>query len=90
VKIGTVTIPGATGAAFSADGKKFAVRQYKNAAIYRVTNNDLTAAIKKAPIGFNMPSQKQGEAIAFSPTGSTLILSSEGAYSPVLKQISPV
>ena len=32
MKIGKVTIPGATGAAFSADGSKFVVRQYKNAA----------------------------------------------------------
>jgi hypothetical protein len=89
-KIGTVTIPGATGAAFSADGKKFAVRQYKNAAIYRVTGNDLTAAIKTTPVSFTMPSQRQGEAITFGPTGTTLVLSSEGEYTPVLSQISPV
>jgi hypothetical protein len=90
VKIGTVTIPGATGASFSADGKKFAVRQYKNAAIYRVAGNDLAAAIKTAPVAFTMPSQRQGEAITFGPTGTTLILSSEGQYTPVLTQISPV
>jgi hypothetical protein len=89
VKIGTVTIPGATGAAFSADGKKLVVRQYKNAALYSVTNNDVTAAIKKTPIGFAMPSQKQGEAITFAPGGKAFVLTSEGAHTPVLTQISP-
>jgi hypothetical protein len=90
VKIGTVTITGATAADFSADGKKLVVRQYKNAAIYRVTNGDVAAAIKTTPVTFNMPSQRQGEAITFGPTGTTLILSSEGQFTPVLTQISPV
>jgi hypothetical protein len=89
VKVGTVTIPGATGAAFSTDGKKFVVRQYKNAALYSVTNNDVTAAIKKAPVAFAMPSQKQGEAITFAPGGKAFVLTSEGARTPVLNLISP-
>jgi hypothetical protein len=90
VKVGTVTIPGATGAAFSADGTKFAVRQYKNAALYRVTGGNLTAAIHTTPTALAMPSQRQGEAITFGPTGTTLILSSEGANTPVLTQKSPI
>ncbi|MDQ1646879.1 MAG: hypothetical protein QOJ50_3063 [Cryptosporangiaceae bacterium] len=90
VKIGTVTVTGATAADFSPDGKKFVVRQYKNAAIYRVANNNVAAAIKTAPVAFAMPSQRQGEAITFGPTGTTLILSSEGQYTPVLTMISPV
>jgi hypothetical protein len=90
VKVGTVTIPGATGAAFSADGTKFVVRQYKNAAVYKITDNDLTAAIKTVPVALAMPSQLQGEAITFNPTGTQLVLSSEGQYAPVLTQTSPV
>jgi hypothetical protein len=89
-KVGVVTIPGATGAAFSPDGTKFVVRQYKNAAMYKVVNKDLTAAIKTVPASFYMPAQRQGEAITFSPTGKSVVLSSEGEYSPVLSQISPL
>jgi hypothetical protein len=88
-KIGTVSIPGATGAAFSSDGTKFVVRQYKNAAIYKVTGNDLAAATKTAPLAIAMPSQRQGEAVTFGAKGGTLVLTSEGQYSPVLTQTLP-
>jgi len=87
-KIGTVTIPGATGASFSTDGKKMVVRQYRNAALYTVNNGDLTAAIKTTPVSLTMPSQLQGEAITFAPGSSTFVLSSEGQYAPTLSQIS--
>jgi hypothetical protein len=90
IKIGTVVIPGATGAAFSADGKRLVVRQYKNAAIYTVAGGDVTAAIKTPPVQFNMPSQAQGESITFGPDGSSLVMTSEGVNSPVLEQNSPV
>lgn len=88
-KIGTVVIPGATAADFSADGTRLVVRQYKNAAIYTVTNRDVTAAIKTVPVQFNMPSQAQGESITFDTDNSTLIMTSEGINTPVLTQQSP-
>lgn len=89
VKVGTVTIPGATGAAFSSDGKRFVVRQYKNAALYTVSNNNLTAAIGTTPVAFNLPSQSQGESIGFGLYDSTLILTSEGQFAPVLYMATP-
>jgi hypothetical protein len=89
-KIGTVTIPGATGAAFSPDGKRLVVRQYKNAAMYSISNGNVAAAVKTRPVAFNMPSQTQGESISFGPTSATLILTSEGKHTPVLTQKSPI
>jgi hypothetical protein len=89
VKIGHVAIPGATGMAFNADGTKLVIRQYKNAALYKVTNGDVVGAVKKAPIAFAMPSQRQGEAITFGPNGTTFVLTSEGARTPVLTQAVP-
>jgi hypothetical protein len=88
-KIGTVTIPGATGAAFSTDGKRLVVRQYKNAAVYTVKDGNVTAAVKTKPVAFNMPSQSQGESISFGAGNATLVLTSEGKHTPVLTQRLP-
>jgi hypothetical protein len=57
--------------------------------LYTVNNGDLSAAVKTKPANLTMPSQMQGEAITFAPSGSEFVLSSEGQYAPTLATTDP-
>ena len=71
----------ATGASFSADGTVFAVRTYTDAYLWRVTDGDLGAALRSAPVRLALPGQPQGEGIAVD--GHDLLLDSERVGSVV-------
>ncbi|SHF63948.1 hypothetical protein SAMN05443575_0510 [Jatrophihabitans endophyticus] len=67
----------ATGAAFSTDGRLFAVRTYTDAYVWRVgAGGDLAAALRATPTRVALPAQPQGEGIAI--VGRRLLVDSEG------------
>ncbi|MDX6374012.1 MAG: hypothetical protein QOD98_3000 [Nocardioidaceae bacterium] len=70
-------LPIATDGAFLPDGKQFVVRNYAVAAVY-----DFPSLEKVDQ--FQLPSQQQGEGLAVDTDGS-LLLSSEGVHSDVLR-----
>lgn len=72
----------ATGAAFSPDGRRFAVRTYSGAFVWAVRGGDLAAALRTRPVAVTLPPQRQGEGVALDAGG--LLLDSEGVGSAVL------
>lgn len=101
-KIGSVTIaptatPGGykgtegskavTGGSVSADGTVAALRTYSDVYLYSAPDGDIASALTTTtPVRVPLPSQPQGEAIAFTPDGD-LISGSEangGALPPLL------
>lgn len=83
VRVGQLPVPEATAAAFSPDGDLFVVRNYRSAFVWAVADDDLAVALRLRPTVFTLPTQPQGEGLAFTPAGNTLVLSSEGADSLV-------
>jgi hypothetical protein len=74
-------LPIATDGAFLADGKHLVVRNYSSAVVYAFPS--LTKVAQ-----FELPDQEQGEGLAVDTDG-TLLLSSEGVHSPVLRVSLP-
>lgn len=70
----------ATGAAFSRDGRVFAVRTYTDAYLWRV-GASLARTLASRPVRVALPAQPQGESIAVD--GDRLLLGSEGVGQPV-------
>lgn len=88
---GEVNAPGSggtfgaiTGGAVSPDGSVIVLRTYLDAYVYAVPGDDLVAALKTTPRRIDLPAQPQGEAVAFAADGASILLSSEGAQSPIL------
>jgi hypothetical protein len=71
-----------TGAAFSPDGRVFAVRTYAAAYLWPVTDGGLGAALRRSPVRVALPRQPQGEGIALAG-GRTALVDSEGRDSAV-------
>lgn len=65
----------ATDGAFSPDGRTFVIRTYWDAEIYSAPDKKLADV--------NIPAQKQGEGVTFTPDGRSLLLSSEGTNQPL-------
>jgi hypothetical protein len=78
-----------TGAAFSPDGRRFAVRTYAAAYVWSVTDGDLAAALRRPPARVVLPRQPQGEGIAL-PDDRTAVVDSEGRGSAVYAVPLPV
>jgi hypothetical protein len=74
-------LPLATDGAFLADGKHFVVRNYAVAAVYAFPSLEKVDQ-------FQLPDQQQGEGLAVDTDGS-LLLSSEGLHSKVLRVSLP-
>ena len=72
-----------TGADLSPDGSRFAVRTYTDVYEYAVPGGDLAAALEGEPVVSPLPETDQGEAIAYSRDGRSLLTSSEGSGAPV-------
>lgn len=66
-----------TDGAFLPDGRHAVLRNYSDAVVFRARG-------WKAEVGFDLPSQKQGEGIAVSASGRRVVISSEGAGSEVV------
>ena len=71
----------ATGAALSRDGSLLAVRTYTDAYLWRVTNGDVAAALRVAPVRVALPPQPQGEGITID--AGRLLIDSEKVGSTV-------
>ena len=73
-----------TGGAVSPDGRTVVLRTYTDAYVWSAPNGDVGAAIasgkrRRIPL----PSTAQGEAVAFSTDGRSLLTSTEGVPAPV-------
>ena len=79
-KIGEVGFGGqVTGGAVSADGTVAALRTYTDAYLYYAPDADIAKALTSGPgLRLELPTQPQGEAIAFDPAGNLVI----GSESP--------
>ena len=79
-KVGDVAFGGqVTGGAVSADGAVAALRTYTDAYLYYAPDGDIAAALTTGPgLRIPLPTQPQGEAIAFDPAGNLVI----GSESP--------
>jgi hypothetical protein len=82
-KVGQLPVEGASGGAFSPDGDRFVIRNATKAYLWRVTGGDVAAALTRRPVIITLPAQRQGEGVAFTPDGRSLVLTSEGANSLV-------
>lgn len=82
-RVAQVPVTEATAAAFSPDGDLFAVRNYRSAYIWPVDDQDLALALRGRPTVLTLPTQPQGEGLAFTRDGGSLVLSSEGVGSLV-------
>ncbi|WP_046734054.1 hypothetical protein [Streptomyces humi] len=74
----------ATDAAFSPDGEQLAVRGYFGGIYY-----DWNGGAIKRKGRLDVPLQKQGESVTYSPDGTRLMYGSEGADSPVQAEAAP-
>ncbi|MUL44015.1 esterase-like activity of phytase family protein [Streptomonospora sp. PA3] len=69
----------ATGAAFSPDGAYYAVRTYWAATVYDASQGVRGRIVERVPL----PESDQGESLAFSHDGRSLLAGTEGPGSPV-------
>jgi hypothetical protein len=67
-----------TGGAVSPDGRRAVLRTYADAFEFDVTGDDLAGAITKgSPRVIALPDEPQGESVAYSPDGTSLLTTSE-------------
>ncbi|MFB9967625.1 hypothetical protein [Sinosporangium siamense] len=83
--IDNVPVPGASGAGFSPTGDRLVVRNATHAYVWWIRNNDVVASLRGTPVTIQLPEQRQGEGVTFSPHGDALLVNSEGPRQPVWK-----
>lgn len=67
-----------TGGATAADGSKVALRTYADAFEFRVTDGDVIAAVTTGtPVTTALPDEPQGESVAYTADGASLLTVSE-------------
>lgn len=79
------TFEAVTGGAVSPDGRTVVLRTYLDAYVYDVTGDDLVAALLTTPRQIHLPPQPQGESVAFASDGGSILLTSEGTETAVLR-----
>ena len=68
-----------TGGAVSPDGTRVVLRTYTDAYLWRADDGDVARALASGtPVRFPLPPTRQGEAVAFTPDGRSLLTSTEG------------
>ena len=73
-----------TGAAFSPDGRRVAIRTYTDAYEWSLpATGDPAAILTRSPRHIPLPEQPQGETIAYAAGGDGLLTVSEGARQPL-------
>jgi hypothetical protein len=73
-----------SGGAVSPDGRLIVLRTYLDAYVYSAPDGNVAAALLRPPRRFPLPSQPQGESVAFTPDGRSILLSSEGTGTDIL------
>jgi hypothetical protein len=68
----------ATGGAVSPDGHLIALRTYTDAYLWPLSGSDVPAALAHEPVRIPLPAAPQGEAIAFTPDSTQLVVAGEG------------
>jgi hypothetical protein len=73
-----------TGGAVAPDGSRLVLRTYTDAYVWAVAGGDVAGALRSGTRRrIPLPATPQGEAIAFTPDGRSLLTSTEGVPSPV-------
>lgn len=72
-----------TGGSVSADGRLVVLRTYTDAYVWSAPDGDVEAALAGNPRRIPLPATAQGEAVAFSPDGRSLLTTTEGLPGPV-------
>ncbi|HZB48719.1 MAG TPA: hypothetical protein VE547_06450, partial [Mycobacteriales bacterium] len=82
--VGTASQVLVTGGAVSAGGRLLVLRTYTDAYIWPAPDGDLEAALRSSSVRrVPLPATAQGEGIAVSPDGRSLLASTEGLPGPV-------
>lgn len=82
--VGAVSQLLVTGGAVSPNGTRVALRTYTDLYLWTVRHGDIGAALRDGdPTRVPLPSEKQGESVAFTPDGRTVLTTSEGSPAPV-------
>jgi hypothetical protein len=77
--VGTASQVLVTGGAVSADGRLVVLRTYTDAYVWQAPDGDVAAALGSgSPRRIALPETAQGEAVAVSPDGRSLLTSTEG------------
>jgi hypothetical protein len=86
-RIGSFPIRNVTGMSFSPDGQKLIVRNYLSAHLFvRPKLKNWKETVKsQIPIAVALPFQSQGEAICFTASSNSVMVTSEGSRQPVWK-----
>ena len=74
-----------TAADISPDGERLAVRTYTDVYEFDLPGGDLVAGLQTEPVVSPLPSTRQGEGLAYSRDGRSLLTSTEGRASPVYR-----
>lgn len=74
-----------TAADISPDGARLAVRTYTDVYEFDLPGGDLVAGLQTEPVVSPLPSTRQGEGLAYSRDGRSLLTSTEGRASPVYR-----
>lgn len=82
--VGVVSQLLVTGGAVSPDGTRLAVRTYTDLYLWTVRDGDIGEALRSGhPTRVALPEEKQGESVAFTPDGRSVLTTSEGLPAPV-------
>jgi hypothetical protein len=82
--VGTASQVVVTGGSVSADGRLVVLRTYTDAYIWSAPDSDIGAALGSGrPTRIPLPPTNQGEAVAVSPAGDSLLTTTEGLPGPV-------
>ena len=82
--VGTASQVVVTGGSVSADGRLVVLRTYTDAYIWSAPDSDIAAALGSGrPTRIPLPPTNQGEAVAVSPAGDSLLTTTEGLPGPV-------
>jgi hypothetical protein len=88
--VGAVSQVLVTGGAVSPDGTRVALRTYTDLYLWSVRDGDVAAALRDGrPTRIPLPEEQQGEAVAFSPDGRSVLTTSEGSPTPVHEMALP-
>lgn len=72
-----------TGGDISPDGSRVALRTYTDLYEWPVRGDDVAAAVQGEPVVTPLPTTFQGEAVAYTRDGASLLLTTEGVGAPV-------